>query len=190
MQEPNYILKANEAVIVPKANTGGIAKIRTAIWIIVAIIIIGSFVLGNNIFSELSWTVRALLISLVIGTFFINTSERVPSPFEMWFYDDCLVLYREKHFYSKKITRKEYDKFFYKDIRECQYQARTKRINISGVVEGIWYNYRKDGSLPSEPSYHKTTDSIRYFYTTFAREIDFVKEIESHSPIKVNIENN
>lgn len=46
----------------------------------------------------------------------------------------------------------------------------------------------KDGSLPEKPTYHRTTDGgICYFYTTEEPEIDFVSEIEKHSPIKVQI---
>lgn len=190
MIDPNYILKANEAVLVPKKNRENIARLKPIVWIVVLIVVIASFIFGDNLFNELSWTVRILLIALAIGTLFISTDERVPSPFEIWFYDDYLVIYREKHYYSKSVIRKEYDKFYYKDIKHCQYRSLTHRFNFYGVVEGIWYNYSKDGSLPQEPTYHKTTDSIRYFYTTYAQNIDFVKEIEMHSPIKVNVENN
>ncbi len=108
---------------------------------------------------------------------------------EIRFYDDYLILYREKKHYGSGIQRKMYDKFYYKDIHKCQYRTETKRINIYGKVEGKWYDYNKDGSLPTQPTYHKTTDSLDYFYTIFAQDIDFVKEIEEHSPIKVEIEN-
>lgn len=190
MNNPNYVLKANEAVLVPKKDANAFVKLKPAIWAVAGVILLASFIFGENIFNELSWTVRVLLVALIMGTFFLNSDERVPSPFEIWFYDDYLVLYREKHYYSKKVTRKEYDKFYYKDIKKCQFRTATQRINFFGVVEGIWYNYNKDGTLPAQPSYHKTTDSIRYFYTTYATNVDFVREIESHSPVKVVVENN
>lgn len=56
-------------------------------------------------------------------------------------------------------------------------------------MEGIWYDYNKDGTLPAKPTYHRTIDGgICYFYTTEAPEVDFVSEIEKHSPIKVIVD--
>lgn len=190
MEHPDYVLRAEEAVLVPKKDTEILVKLKPAVWIVIGIIIILSFIFGDNIYKELSWTARGLLVALAMGIFFVNSDERVPSPFEIWFYGDYLVIYREKHYYSRKVTRKEYDKFYYKDIKQCQFRTVTQRINFYGIVEGIWYNYRKDGTLPLEPTYHKTTDSIRYFYTMYAKNIDFVREIEAHSPVRVEIQNN
>lgn len=151
MEKPNYILKANESVRVPKNEN-----------------------------SNLGW----------IGTLFGGGTKKVSSPFEIRFYDEYLVVYREKRYYSKSVSRKEYDKFFYKDIKKCQYRTVTKRMNIYGIVEGTWFNYKKDGTLPTNPTYHKTVDSICYFYPSEENRVDFVREIESHSPIRVVVENN
>lgn len=187
MNSPNYVLKANEGILVPKNRTSK-HPLKVFVLIIVGIIIVGSIIFKDNLFSELSVTAKILLVSIVIGICFLGEgSERVPSPFEIWFYDDYLIVYREKHYYNRKVTRKEFDKFLYKDIRKCQYRTITKKINIYGIVEGIWYDYNKDGSLPDKPTYHKTTDSICQFYTTEEPEIDFVQEIEKHCPIKVVI---
>ncbi|MBR1454227.1 MAG: hypothetical protein IJ593_06240 [Lachnospiraceae bacterium] len=139
-------------------------------------------------FGELTWSTRLLFISLCLGTLFINDYERAPSPFEIWFYDDYLILFRDRHYYTGGVTRREYDKFLYKDIKEIQYRTQTKRVNIYGIVEGTWYDYNKDWTIPTEPTYHKTTDSIAYFYTDFLNN-DIVNVIESHCPIKVTVDN-
>ena len=186
-KNPNYILKSNEATFRPKKNIGFLGKIKPIIYIIIVIIIIGSFVFGENLFDEMSGTARILLVLMAVGVFLTETEERVPSSFEIRFYDEYLVVYRENHYYSNKLSRKEYSKLFYKDIKECQYRVKTQRINMYGIVENIWYNYNKDGTVDKKPSYHKTTDSICYFYTMFASEVDFVAEIEGHSPIKVTV---
>ena len=62
---------------------------------------------------------------------------------EIRFYDDYLILYREKKHYGSGIQRKMYDKFYYKDIHKSQYRTETKRINIYGKVEGKWYDYNQ-----------------------------------------------
>ena len=189
-KQPNYVLKFNESVFVPKDEKKSkiLSYIKKSIWIIIAILVIGSIIFGDNLFMELSGTTRILLIILILGILFYSDDKRAPSEMEIRFYDDYIILYREKMYYSPKVIRKRYDKFYYNDIHECQYRTQTKRINIYGIHEGKWYNYNKDGSIPTMPTYHKTTDSIDYFYTMFAGDIDFVKEIEEHSPIKVKVE--
>ncbi len=185
--KPNYVLKADEGVLVSKNENSTLGIIKITVWIIVGVIILGSLVFHDNLFSELSWTTRILLIALAIGVIFKGGSKRVSSPIEIQFYDDHLVVYREKIQYKRNLILKKYDKFFYKDIRKCQYRTITKQINIYGIEEGIRYKYNKDGSLPTKPIYHKTTEGLCYFYTTEAPEIDFVSEIERHAPVKVEI---
>ncbi|MFS0675158.1 hypothetical protein [Ornithinibacillus sp. 179-J 7C1 HS] len=189
MEKPNYVLKANEGVIVPKNEN--FRMIKKAVWIVVIVIVIGSIIFQDDLFGELSWSGRIMLVVLALGLSFAGGNKRVPSPFEIQFYDDYLIVYREKKYYNKNLIRKEYDKFFYKDITKCQYRAQTKQINIYGVIEGIRYKYRKDGTLPEKPNYHRTTNGgISWFYTTESPEIDFVTEIEKHSPVKVVVEDN
>ena len=189
--QPNYVLKANEGVLMPKNDNPALGFIKKAVWIVVGIIVIGSLIFQDNLFGKITWSTRILLIALAIGSLFLGGgSVRVPSPFEIWFYDDYLVIYREKFYMDRKTSRKMYDKFNYKEIHKCQYRTVCNKINFYGIVEGIWYDYKKDGSLSESPTYHKTTDSISTFYTTELPKIDFVSEIENHSPIKVIIENN
>jgi hypothetical protein len=188
MEIPNYVLKANEGILVPKSEKPLLGKLKITVWIVVGVIIIGSILFQDNLFNDLSWSSRILLIAMVIGIGFSGGNKRVPSPFEIQFYNDYLIVYREKRYYNKKVIRKEYNKFFYKDIYKIEYRTGTKQILIKGIIEGIWYNYKKDGTLPEKPTYHRTTDGgICYFYTTEAPDVDFVYEIENHSPIKVAI---
>ena len=187
MQQPNYVLKANDGVLVPKNENPALGFLKKAVWIIVGIIVIGSLIFQDNLFGEITWSTRIILIALAIGSLFVGGgSIRVPSPFEIWFYDDYLVIYREKRYYDRKTIRKMYDKFFYRDIHQCQYRRISQKINFYGVVESTWYYYGKDGRLPDKPSYHRTVDGIVNFYTSEEPNLDFIAEIESHSPIRVN----
>lgn len=187
MEKPNYVLKANEGVTVPLNDNPTLGILKIATWIIVVTIILGSIIFRDNLFGKFSWVVRILLIVLAIRVSFLGGHKRIQSPFEIQFYNDYLIIYREKRYRSKNTTTKERDKFFYKDIKKCQYRKVTKQINILGIEEGIRYKYNKDGTLPSEPIFHKTVEHLCYFYTTEAPEVDFVAEIEKHSPIKVII---
>lgn len=189
MEIPKYVLKTYELAWAPKKNNTSISMVKNGVRIITILLLLASVIFHKNLFAEMSVTSQILLITLFLGTFFVSDKEKVEKPFEIRFYDDYLVLYREKQYYSPRLIRMEFDKFMYANIKKVQYRTETGRINIYGVVEGIWYNYNKDGSLPCTPSYHKTTDSIAYFYTGKTPNTDFVKEIEAHAPIKVTIEN-
>ena len=190
METPTYILKTDESAWAPKQNSKQVVIARKAVRIILVVLLIGSLVFQDNLFAEMSLMPKVLLISLFLGTCFVKTRERVAKPFEIRFYDDHLVLYRENRYYNPKLSRMEFDKFMYKDIEKIVYRTITHRINIYGIVEGKWYNYNKDGSLPEKPSYHKTTDSFSYFYTNEAPEVDFVALFEKYTPIKVTIVDN
>ena len=42
MENPNYVIKTNEAVLVPKKQSSGFTFLKTGVWIVVAVIVIGS----------------------------------------------------------------------------------------------------------------------------------------------------
>ena len=67
MDNLNYVIKTYEAVLVPTEDNKGKVWLRNCVWVIIGIIIIGSFVLDINIFEEISWSVRIFLIILAIG---------------------------------------------------------------------------------------------------------------------------
>lgn len=185
MEKPNYVLKFNEGNMVPK-NESIVRTILKGIMVFALIIlIIGSVLSGSFLFFEMSLSAKICLF-MAIG-YLIKTGGHVrkPSPCELWFYDDYLILYRPKVYYSKNNIRQEWYKYNYKDIKKCEYRTKVKKINLYGVYMGVIRNYKKDGSLNPEPSYERTVDSICRFYTVFEPKIDFVKEIETHSPIKI-----
>lgn len=190
MKDPIYVLKANESAWAPKQNSKHIVLVRNAVRIILVVLLVGSLLFQDNLFAEMSFMPKVLLVALFFGTCFVKTREKVAKPFEISFFDDHLVLYREKRYYNPKLSCMEFYSFMYKDIKKILYRPETKRLNIYGLVEIKRYDYNKDGSLQEKTSYHKTTDSFAYFYTNEAPEIDFVAVFEKYTPIKVTIENN
>lgn len=188
-EQPNYVLKFNDSVI--KKIEDKNSKIKKAVAIIIAIIVIGSIIFGENLFLELSWTTRVLFVCLAIGVFFSGKSEEVAIPAELQFYNDYLILFRPNKYYSKKVSRQEYFKIEYKDVTRCKFltNSSSKRIHIYGNVHAVWYNLNEDGSLPQQPTYDRMVDETLIYFTTFQNQnINFVQEIEGHSPIKVEIE--
>lgn len=80
----------------------------------------------------------------------------------------------------------------YKNVSECVYEKNTysKLIKIYGNGHSRWYNFKKDGTLPTQPTRDKSWTKGLVFFNTYSNpDIDFVKEIEEHSPIKVVVNN-
>lgn len=188
-KNPNYVLKTNEAVLIKKQGKG-FTFLKTGVWIVVAVIVIGSLLFQDNLFSELSWTARILLIVLALGvTSLGGKKENIPSPIELQFYDDYFVLYRPKRYYNKKVTRMEFNKMMYSDISRCVYKAKSQRIHFYGKVYATWYDYDENGTVSQIPSYNKIVeDTLCYISTRCANDIDFKNIIEANSPIQVIVE--
>lgn len=189
-QQPNYVLKFNETDSRKVKDRN--YYIKKAVVIIIAIIVIFSIIFGENLFLELSWTARILLIAIALGILFTGKKEDVPSPAELRFYDDYLLLFLERKYYSEKSIKQEYLKMKYSDITKVKYLPNTsnKRFQIYGNGHSLHYDVKKDGSLSIQPSRDKMVEEgMIYFSTNLNQNIDFIKEIEEHSPLKVEIDN-
>lgn len=191
MNKPNYVLKTNEAALKRKECSNVVKLFRVGVLVLVAIIVIGSFIFQENLLSELSWTSRCLLIAVAIEAILLGKKkEDVPSPIEIQFYDDYLILYRPMRVYNKKVTRMEINKMMYSDIEKCVFKTQLQRVHIYGRVYATWYNFNAEGCVSQAPTYDRVVeDTLCFFRTLFATDIDFKKEIEGHSPIKVIVEN-
>ena len=107
------------------------------------------------------------------------------NPSELWFYDDYMVHCRVITYYSKNNVRKEYYKFYYKDVRQLLFRTPLYKVEIHGVTEATFYKYNKDGTLNTVPQKNITCDAHSSFYTMFNPEIDFAKVFETHTPLKI-----
>lgn len=186
-EQPKYVLKTTEDIPVYKDKK--LPQKKKAILVILAILIIGSFLLGDNLFGELSFMPKILLIGLVFGTLFSGKKENAQFPLELHFYDDRIEIHRLEVHYSNGTIKRELHVFKYDDTPVCVYDKRNRYVTIKGMAHGEWYLYSKDGSLSNKPERVSDTQGICYFYASETSNVDIVKEIEEHSPIKVTIEN-
>ncbi len=189
--QPNYILKANEAVLIRTDRGKGYNFLKKMVIGICAVILIGSIIFRESLLAELDSTSKVLLLGLIVGLF-VNRGklEDTPSPIELQFFDDYLILYRPKRYYNKKTTRMEYNKMLYSTITKCVYKSQSKRVHIYGDLIAKWYNYDSNGVVSPKPTYDRVVkETMVYFSCKCALEVDFVREIEEHSPLRVTIEN-
>ncbi len=191
MAEPKKTLKTFEKVDIPISNSGVHTFIRTATWIIVGVRVVGSLIFQSNLFNELSWTAKMILIALAIGiSFWRPKTNPTPSEIELWFYDDYFIVYRNKRYYNRKVTDREFNKFYYGDVSGMDYDCRTHRFNIHGKIDATFFKYDKDGNLSNTPYYHKIIDgSICYFYVINNDEETIISNMEQYVGQKVSYRN-
>ena len=173
----------------PNNTSTGIFKIlKYAVWAIVALMIIFSLILGENFFFEISSSARIVLIGLVIGSFvWRDKTIEAPSPMEIRFYDDYLIVYKEKHYYNKKISRMEYYKIFYHDITRLRYEYQLKKFKISGTIDAMWFDYQKDGSVPPEPTSHRIVEGTMCYFYIFGNDEEYIiDQIEKFTGVKAD----
>lgn len=189
--QPNYILKLKSKDLIPKYDNLLARIIKISTIVIIAVIILGSIIFKENLFSELSTTAKALFISYVVyAAVVLFKLTKVPSPVSLVFFDDHLVVFKEKVYYSHKLYRQEFFKFYYSDISGLEYDYLTKRLNIYGNVEATWYNYHKDGTLSRTPDYHRFVDgTICYFYIFEGNETQIISYLENFCKKKFEFNN-
>ena len=193
MEQPNYVLRTYERVLMPKKMPKGkriALDILKKLFLFVIIgLIVCSVIFGENMFAEMGFS-GIVAIVFVAGVLVKNGGhEDVPSPIELQFFDEYLIIYRPKLYLSKRVTRKDIAQFYYKDITKCVYYEKLQRLHIYGGGTFTWYNYRKDGTLPETPTdVRNPEEGIDIISTRCAPDVDFKKEIEEHSPIKVIID--
>ena len=188
-QEPNYILRFNDAQSIPvKGDIWG--KIQKVCLCIIGILFITSLIFRDNMFDDLSGYCIGVLLSALFYSSMRKKHIWAPFPTELRFYEDKLVVYRDyvPHDGGKRF-RQEWHQFYYKDIQFIYIRLKAKRIHIRGVVHGIYTWYDAHGQLTNKKKYDKITDSGCLIDTHNMGDIDFVKEIESHSPLKVEVHN-
>lgn len=188
MEEPIYVCKDTELVRKPKNPNKALYIIKVSLWIIMLVIIVMSLIFKENIMSSFTWQTDVLLIVTLVVVSYVSGGEvRVPSAIEIRFYKDYFEVYRAARYYSRTVTRREINKFYYSDISKIEYRIPTQKIDIFGRGDFEWFNYRKDGSLPEKPTYHRKVDGLCYFYKNPNSTVDYKALFEKYSPIKVLI---
>lgn len=186
MDQPHYVLKSMENMREPKDQRVTTAKNISLT--IIAVALLGSLIFKIDVFGLPSSSGRMMLVVLFVIIVFHQTMHFVPYPIELRFYDDRIIIIRDHIYYSKKLTRKEVYVFRYAEVERCEFNKSSNLLTIVGQVYVEWYPYNKAGVPPQIPSTTRTCDGICFFYTHADPNVDFVKEIEEHSPIKITKE--
>lgn len=190
IEEPNYVLRFKGVQSIPvKGDKWG--KVQKVCLSIIGFLFLFSLIFKDNLFGALS----GYSVGVLLATLFYSTIRKkmvwASFPVELRFYDDRLVILKDFVPRAKGGTklRQEWSQFYYKDIRLVRLRLKARRILIQGVVHGIYVWYNEHGQITDKKKYDKITNSGCLIDTHNMGDIDFVKEIESHSPLKVEVHN-
>ncbi len=184
---PDYVLKFNDGRMVPK-NESTIYIFLKGLFILCIIIIIMNIVIFKESgIRELSFYSIVGLFALGAFVFSKGGYERKECYTEIAFYEERMIVTVPEHYYNKNKINKEVFVMDYSDVKEGIYRPKLGKMDIFGPVDVTFYRYRKNGSLNEKPCYHRKYDGLIKFYNTFEPDIDFVREIEEHSPIKITV---
>lgn len=187
MESPNHVIQFFEERREPENPQALSHKVLKLGWMIPVLALLFSLLLQQNMFAIFGLPVWLVYLG---GMFMVKSKCKHiqrPSPLEIQLYDDYLIVYSERRYYDAKVTRKEYNKFYYKDIKRIHHRKLLRKIFIYGIQEGIWYNYTKQGVPQKDPSYHKTTDSGCYFYVVQEELQDVLNQMQQYCPVKIEI---
>lgn len=186
MNNANYVLRMTEDIDVHKNPFN--QKIKKAVLIVLAVLLVASFVLGENLFGELSFMAKVLLVGLICGVLFSGKKETKQFPVEIHFYDDRIEIHRLEVHYSNGDIKREYYVFRYEDSPVCVYSNNTRFTKIKGMAHGEWYKYTKAGELTPKPERVRDMEGLCYFRVSRLCDTYLPDELKLHSPIKVEIE--
>lgn len=162
---------------------------KVALLILIAIPLLFQLVFGESLMANLSTSAKfmyyGLLISLAGKIFFHgDRSDRIPSALRIEFYEDYIVLYREKRAYSTWDVRRECAVITYDDNFKIQYSEKNYKVTVHGTTTLTQQWYRKDGTLKERVRKIGPTQLFWYFYT-YLDDRDILGLLEKYTPATV-----
>lgn len=179
-EKAKEILTFNDGQMIPKYDS----TVNTFLRYIVlgsTIFAILLLIMGVNL-GDMSLSAKIAYFSALGYVLKIRGHVRVPQPMEIWFFDDYLIFYNPKRMYKKSHIRREFEKFYYKDIHKIEHRTKINKFVIYGIYEGIYYKYKKNSDeINTTPCYHKTVDSVNSIYLNFANNVDILGAMEKYT---------
>lgn len=194
--EPKHTITLKEVTVITKPYTGirgMLCKVyRITVLSAVILLIAGSLFLRENLYLELSPYTRVALFAAIAFLWKCKGKNHdLITPVIFQFYDDRLVIFREKKYYFNHY-RKGWVTIKYDAIKYVKYNVDLRRLTIRGNIHFLWYKYAKDDEILAEvPFYNRfVCDTSEFTCLWYEDQHDIVKELEANVPnLKVLIHN-
>lgn len=176
-----------ELINYPKSKKWALrCKIRNIYLIILLIVFVFSLIFKDDLLLNIDWTYKVIFVCVSLLLLYTGGYKEIPSNVEFEFYDDYMIVHKEKIAYNPPKERKELTKCYYSDIKNIEYRKDTKQLSIKAKHEDTYYNY-KDNILEEKPSCHKTVNSIICIYPDEKYAVDLIIAIEKNTGVKIDV---
>ena len=162
--------------------------IRITVVSLIVLLLISNYILGIDLYHELSTLPKMLLGLAIVETLFYGKKECDHiCPFKIELYDSFMVIDEEKRYYHQNLTRRNICKIDYQDLEKIEYEAETKMFYIYGTkMEVKWFNYTKDGVMASEPTKQKIAKEALWHFRLLNDDGDsIVHQLKQYANIVV-----
>ena len=196
MDTAKYILRFNvpniEFTKPPKEEDSIPDKVgRTLFWIFFCIEVFFIQMVGLRFITDVP-VLTGMVIYLFLGCIFprLTYAKDVPTPVEIQFYDDRLVVFKPRWEFFKRDVWQLTNVFMYHTITEVVYEENKQRLLIYGDGKTVQSKYDRNGFLPEKPTKEWSFEggAIRLDMSLADKDgINFVKEIQDNAPVDVHI---
>ncbi|MFI3326002.1 MAG: hypothetical protein R3Y35_07485 [Clostridia bacterium] len=185
-EHPKKVIHTNEICDIKHKPKGLTRIMQILVRSILIILTFGSVVLGENLFLEINLMGLFVMLITYASTFAIGKKEKVAIPISISFYDTYFTVFKEKRPCNHKMSRQEYDKYYYKDVVSVVFSEVSCFVRIRATFHGVWTKYKLDGNLENIPMYDKTAEGLRAFYFDPNDTMLILKELQYFIPTKIN----
>lgn len=186
MERINYTIKG-QAPSTKTKSSGLTMNAFTVIGLGGLALFLLSFALGKG--NALSGN-RFTLFLLAITFFNLGVSaagKKIREPFEIQFYPEYLIVFRERHHFDGANPRSQFEKFYYKTMKQCIWDRGQKKLIFLGQAEVTGTEYDEEGNLKAESTFAQFPEYSCVIRTEYAANVDFKTEIEKNAPLRVTV---
>lgn len=187
-REPNYRLEFNEPRFVRPPLKWWMILLKIGMATLIVLSLLLSLIVGELVFWDIPWDYKFAWLFIIISVFSLGEKPvLIPISTELQFFDKYFVIYRPIKHYGRT-ARREYDIIEYEAVKKVTYSDARSGIMIYCGVYEISYPIDKKGRCSTTPKYERyVKEDVRLINKGIADGIDFKREIEEHSPIKVEV---
>lgn len=185
-KSPNYIFEVQQLEYSYEGDKSkGIKIYKIAIRSLAVFFLLCSIIFDPNFYFSLPLYPKVIFPILFISTFMLNSKKKsVPTTLLISFFDDYMTFYCNKRRCSYNLTRMDWIKIYYKDVKNFTCNKNRDQLVFNAKMQVIYNKYDKNGVLNKEPYKNHIVDSYYFIYTKFDSIDKIIYEIESHTPLK------
>lgn len=179
-----YTIEENEYVSSPRNKLVMIS--RNILFGVLALIIVLSLFLQENLFSGMSLGVKFFFFAILIASLFADDRRQVPAKLEITFYQDYMQFYRPKKNIDKYYVMETLT-IYYRDIEKILWVTSAKKTYIHSKAKTVRYKYNNNGDLIEKPVMDKEDNLGAVIRMDFVKDADWISIFEKYTGKKVEI---